>query len=172
MILRAIKTGHLVLVYSFLIVAGCSAEDANPVGQPETKGTSDAVSVKSYCGAFAQKYSDRVGAEFLKNSVQVKSSNGGLWISNLFQPKDSRFKARYRCTFVSESSEAEQAEVSVDIILVETREFAKHTQWKDLQLIPISRIVDDAKDTEGYGVFKYLRDERETESSSKTNSSS
>lgn len=38
----------------------------------------------------------------------------------------------------------------------EARAFAEHTQWEDLQIVPIMRVIDGDSGAAGYGVFKYL----------------
>ena len=78
-------------------------------------------------------------------------------IANVFQPSGSKFLASYRCRFVLESTGGDHEQLSVGLYLVETREFAQYTQWKDLQIVPIDHLTDSASGAAGYGVFKYLR---------------
>ena len=71
---------------------------------------------------------------------------------NLFQPSGSRFTAGYRCGFHSSKP------VFVQLLLVETRDFAEHTHWKNTQRIPIEYVGDVKRGNYGFGVFKYLND--------------
>ena len=111
-----------------------------------------------YCASFAHAYAAHNAVDLEADTVRVKAgSAAGRWMSNLFQPTGSRFLSGHRCTFETASSKGGRQTVSVDILVAETRAFAEHTQWEDLQIVPIRRVVDEANDRAGYGVFKYLR---------------
>jgi len=113
--------------------------------------------VQGYCASFAHQYASQTAVDLVKDSIQVETEPAVLrWMSNLFQPPGSRFESGYRCRFETVSPRKEHT-VSVSLYLAETRDFAEHTQWKDLQIIPIEHVVDEANGHAGYGVFKYLR---------------
>lgn len=116
-------------------------------------GGQGAVTVARYCTNFAEVYA-RTNAFVLQDgSVRTERTSGiFLWISNFFQPPDSRFTAGYECRFRAGNGEARK--FSVLILLTGTLAFARHTQWERLQLIPIAFLTDG--DRAGYGVFKYL----------------
>ena len=78
-------------------------------------------------------------------------------IANVSQPGGSKFLATYRRRFVPERTGGDPEQISAGPYLVETREFAQHTQWEDLQIVPIDHLTDRASGAAGYGVFKYLR---------------
>ena len=46
--------------------------------------------------------------------------------------------------------------ISVGVFLTRTLEFAEHTKWNGLQVIPVEYVVDETHGRAGYGVFKYL----------------
>ena len=79
-----------------------------------------------------------------------------MLITNVFQPADSRFTAEYDCRFRAKDAEGRVQDVSVGVLLTKTLDFARHTQWERLQVVPIEYVVDEANDRAGYGVFKYL----------------
>ena len=108
------------------------------------------------CVDFARVLADREDATALE--VRVATEPDALSrISNFAQPPGSRFLASYRCRFVLERDGRDREEVSVGLYLVETRDFAEHTQWADLQMVPIVLVTDSESGAAGYGVFKYLR---------------
>lgn len=115
--------------------------------------------VESYCGKFADKYATRKLHKLQSDSVRVKTRNiAAEKFFNRLQPAGSRFLAGFRCGFATTSPGGKRVEFSVELYLVETREFAEHTQWKDLQIIPIERVTDLATGNSGYAVFKYLKE--------------
>ena len=83
-----------------------------------------------------------------------------MLIANVFQPSDSRFTAEYDCRFRVQDTEGRVHDVSVGVFLTKTLHFARYTQWKRLQIVPIEHVVDEASDRAGYGVFKYLEGPR------------
>ena len=80
------------------------------------------------------------------------------WLSNVFQPSDSRFTAGYDCRFTARNDQGQVQAVAVGIFLTGMLEFARYTQWKNLQIIPVEHVVDEALGRAGYGVFKYLEE--------------
>ena len=115
------------------------------------------VDVDQYCLAFAQQYAGDRGL----NAMTIRAwadpdSELMRWASNLFQPEHSRFTASYECLFEITDTEAGEHEGSVGLFLTNTKEFAEHTKWEDLQIIPIDYVTDPERGRSGYGVFKYL----------------
>ena len=139
----------------FAVVA-CNVDGPGDSGQP-VRGER-AVAVPGYCASFAHAYAAQDAVDLDADTVRVEAgSAAGRWMSNLFQPTGSRFLSGYRCAFETASSKGGRQTVSVEILLAETRAFAEHTQWEDLQIVPVRWVVDEANDRAGYGVFKYLR---------------
>ena len=117
----------------------------------------NSVTVSKYCENFAIKYAKNNDVDYQKNSVQTeKEADLSMWISNVFQPSGSKFRAGYNCRFQIRSKEEDVHNVSVSIFLTETLSFAEHTSWKELHIIPIEYVVDEINVRAGYGVFKYL----------------
>ena len=143
------------------LLAACGA--ANADGQRTAGGRSMApagsVSVERYCEQFAEAYLERNAVAYTGLSVRTEKKPDLMnWLSNVFQPSDSRFTSGYDCEFTARSGEGEVRTVSVGIFLTGTLEFAHYTKWKRLQLIPVEHVVDDARGRAGYGVFKYLEE--------------
>ena len=114
-----------------------------------------------YCEKFAEAYLASNAIEHTGVSVRTeKKPDIMMWLSNLFQPSDSRFTAGYDCRFTARGGEGEGEvrTVSVGIFLTGTLEFAHYTKWKNLQIIPVEHVVDAARSRAGYGVFKYLKE--------------
>ena len=123
------------------------AEDEAPAGIP----------VAEYCERFAREYARESQVNYVEGSVQVHKKLGiGRIISNLFQPRDSRFVAGYDCHFQASGRNEFLQAYKVNIFLTGTRDFAEHTHWESLQVIPIAYVTDPASSQGGYGVFKYL----------------
>lgn len=78
---------------------------------------------------------------------------------NLVFPAGSTFTGGYDCRFRVKDRSGSARDVSVDLLRAETPGFAKHTQWRNLQIVPIRHVVDEANETSGHAIFKYLRDE-------------
>lgn len=137
------------LAVPWALLFGCPAgEDVPDI--PPTEN-----SPMSHCADFAQALAVDEGAA--ARGVRVGTESSALThISNLAQPSGSRFLASYRCQFALEREGSDREQVSVGLYLVETRAFAEHTQWEDLQIVPIMRVTDSESGTTGYGVFKYL----------------
>ncbi len=154
------KTSVLVLVF---MLAGCVCAVSGDDGRdgersaagPRSRG---ALAVSGYCVDFAMKYAENNGVAYRKDSARTdKESDAWMWISNTFQPPGSRFTAGYRCRFRTRAGQGEAYDVSVGIYLTQTLDFAEHTKWEDLQIVPIEYVVDEVHDRAGYGVFKYLK---------------
>ena len=153
---NAVRNGLAALIGAMFAVVGCSVDGPGDSGQPVPGER--AVAVPGYCASFAHAYAAQSAVDLDADSVRVEAGSAvGRWMSNLFQPTGSRFLSGHRCTFETASSKSGHHTVSVDILVAETRAFAEHTQWEDLQIVPIRRVVDEASDRAGYGVFKYLR---------------
>lgn len=115
------------------------------------------LTVEAYCGSFAAAYAASKSYEVVADSIRVKAHKVvGNKLFNKLQPRGSRFIAGYQCKFVSVSSGRKRQEFTIDVYLVETLKFAEHTQWKDLQIVPIKLVEDESLGHKGYGVFKYL----------------
>ena len=117
------------------------------------------MSPHAYCAAFADAFAARSDARVPEDSVRVKARSPlWRWVSNVFQRRGSRLVAGYGCGFeVVAAGNGPRREWSVDIVTVETLEFAEYTQWEKLQVVPIQLVVDD-RGNAGWGVFKYLTD--------------
>lgn len=156
---RSSQTGRFVVLVALL-----AAFSAIPIhATDERNDGSDLeiaeknVSVESYCAEFVSVYSHRNEVVQDKDSVAVKRLPVVLkWLSNAFQPRDSRFVAGYRCSFATINEDGARESASVSIYLTETREFAEFTQWECLQIVPIRRIVNETDGSIGYGVIKYF----------------
>ena len=153
---NAARNGLAALIGAMFAVAGCNVDSPADSGQPLP--VERAVAVPAYCASFAHAYAAQNTVDLDADSPRIEAGSAlGGWMSNLFQPTGSRFLSGHRCTFETASSKRGRETVSVDILLAETRAFAEHTQWEDLQIVPIRRVLDEANDRAGYGVFKYLR---------------
>ena len=112
-----------------------------------------------YCEKFAKAYLNRNGIEHTGLAVQLEKKPGLMrLLSNAFSPSHSRFTAGYDCRFTAHGGGEEPRTVSVGLFLTGTSEFAHYTKWKNLQIIPIEHVVDEAHGRAGYGVFKYLKE--------------
>ena len=150
------RSGRAALIGAMFAVAGCNVDGPADIGQPVP--VERAVAVSGYCASFAHAYAARNAVDLEADSVRVETKSAvGRWMLNLFQPAGSKFLSGYRRTFATAPSERERQSVSVDILVAETLAFAEHTQWEDLQIVPIRRVVDEANDRAGYAVYKYLR---------------
>ena len=113
------------------------------------------VHVDRYCLSFARQYAGDRGLDAMKIRAWTDPDSELMrWASNLFSPADSRFTAGYECRF--EIAGVDEHKTSVGLFLTNTRSFAEHTKWKDLQIIPIAYVTDPESGRSGYGVFKYL----------------
>lgn len=118
----------------------------------------NSVSVSQYCEEFASTHSEINGLDYSADSVSTElSSDARMWLQNAVQPTDSRFTAGYVCRFQA-TDESKVRKFTVRIYLTKTRSFAEHTQWEDLQLVPIRHVLDETNGRDGYGVFKFLLD--------------
>lgn len=143
--------GRLTLAGAGIAVACCH-------GAVAATAVEDGTSVTDYCASFALAYEARHRVDLIPDSVRAEAASLFMrWTSNLFQPPGSRFTGGYRCRFAVRSSAGAREAVSVDLYLAETLAFAEHTQWEELQIVPVERVVDQANGRAGYGVFKYLR---------------
>ena len=146
-----------------LIILFAALASATPVVeadgvQPVHPTTVQVASVSDYCARFAQAYAVRNAFQVAPDPIEIEPKPAlWHWLSNVFQPPGSRFTGSYRCRFVTLAANAGRRIVSVNLYLAETRAFAAHTHWEDLQTVPIEWLVDDTNGHAGYGVFKYLR---------------
>ena len=143
------------------LLAACWTENADVerAGTGSRVGSAGSVSVVRYCERFAEAYlaSRAIGYTGLSVATE-KEPDILMWLSNVFQPSDSRFTAGYDCRFTARGVEEQVRTVSVGIFLTGTLEFAHYTMWKDLQMIPVEHVVDVTLGRAGYGVFKYLKE--------------
>ncbi len=93
------------------------------------------------------------GQMFRVNGLD-KNSSLTIWLSNVFQPTDSRFHSNYTCRFHIHVRGKEHPG-SLQLLLVRNRAFAEHTQWKRIQIINHGEVVD-SKGDRYYVVVKYL----------------
>lgn len=126
----------------------------------EPKSDQSSTTVNEYCGAFAKAYAETKSSIVVPDSMRIKARPRILrWMSNSFQPRNSRFVAGYRCRFATLTAEEKHQKFAVYLYLTETLEFAERTQWERLQIIPIKLVQDTKRKRSGYGVFKYLEEE-------------
>ena len=126
----------------------------------EPKSDLGGTTIAEYCGAFAEAYAETKNSIVVPDSMRIKPRPRILrWMSNSFQPRNSRFVAGYRCRFATATAEEKHQKFAVYLYLTETLEFAERTQWERLQIIPIKRVQDTKRKRSGYGVFKYLEEE-------------
>ena len=146
-------------VLPLLVACGAGnaeGERAAGGGAVESVGS---VSVVRYCEKFAEAYLASNAIDHAGLSVRIgRSPDIMMWLSNAFQPSDSRFTAGYDCQFTARNDQGQVQEFSVGIFLTGTLEFAHYTKWKDLQIIPVEHVVDETRGRAGYGVFKYLKE--------------
>ena len=115
------------------------------------------VSVSRYREDFAKRYAEAHALNYRSNSASTtKRSDVTRLLSNLFQPRDSRFTSGYDRRLQVVKGKA-ILNVAVGLFLTGARDFAEYTQWKKLQIIPIRHVVDEDYGRAGYGVFKYLK---------------
>ena len=156
MLPKKIRLSRCILM---VLLASCGAGNGDSAGAQERTSVHSrrGVGVAGYCEKFAREYSRRNGLRFRDGSARtVKSSDVMTWISNVFQPPDSRFTSGYDCRFQAEDAGGRLRDVSVGVFLTKTLRFAEHTKWEDLQIVPVEYVVDETNGRAGYGVFKYL----------------
>ena len=116
------------------------------------------VAVSEYCERFAELFSVHHAVEYQARTASTsKRPDAKMWITNAFQPSNARFTSEYDCRFRARNREGHVREFTVGLFLTGTVEFARYTQWKELQTVPIEYVMDTANGRAGYGVFKYLR---------------
>ena len=135
-----------------LTVLLCVSQHVQPSHAAEQQFT-----VSGYCEAFAQTYCAQQTLTYEAQSIRT-TPHSEIWrfLSNVFQPADSTFTATYQCAFRAQTHSGQVREIAVTLLLTRTKEFAVHTQWERLQLIPIAYVTDATRNRTGYGVFKYL----------------
>ena len=115
--------------------------------------------LKDYC----QTYLEALATLYEKNSsshatARVSALDRGsrmmTFMTNIFQPFDSRFHSSYICRFQIDLHEKKRAG-SMTLLLIENKAFAEYTQWKDIQIIDIGE-VSHPQDETLYVVVKYL----------------
>ncbi len=112
---------------------------------------------RSYARAVPERLLHRPADRYVVGSASVTRVRSpiGRWLSNLFQPANSRFHAGYRCDFSITHQDALHP-ASVQLLVANTLGYAEHTQWPHLQIIPIRAIDDPDNGRTGYVVVKYL----------------
>ena len=119
--------------------------------------------LKDYC----QTYLDALAKLYEKNSsshatasVSAVGPDNGImiFITNIFQPFDSKFHSGYIYRFHIDLHE-KKLSGSMTLLLIENKAFAEYTQWKDIQIIDIGE-VSHPRDETLYVVVKYLVDEK------------
>ena len=157
-----VRAGRAALFVALLAATGVSAGAPGNAGRLEPAG--QATSAPEYCAEFADAHAARHQVRLAPGSVRVEAGStveSWLWLrlSNLFQPAGSKFLAGYRCSFATAAIRRAPQTFAVDLLVAETRAFAEHTQWSDLQMVPIRPIAEATTGRVGWGVFKYLRRE-------------
>ena len=146
-------------VLPLLAACGAGSADGQRGAGCGTAAPAGSVSVERYCEQFAEAYLERNAVAYTGLSVRTENKPDLMnWLSNVFQPSDSRFTAGYDCRFTARNGAGEVRTVSVGMFLTGTLEFAHYTKWENLQLIPVEHVVDDTRGRAGYGVFKYLEE--------------
>lgn len=150
-------TSLSVTLLGTLFLASCGGPAPGRSEEALAAGQAQGVSVAAYCEAFARQYALRHDLAYSQDSARTEAKSDFMRrLSNVFQPSDSKFTGGYACRFAAGAGGDTVSDFAVDIVLTNTREFAEHTQWERLQLVPIAHVVDEARDRSGYGVFKYL----------------
>jgi len=116
--------------------------------------------LEAYCRSYAQAVPvallQQSDSYYIEGSAKIAQlMNISRWLSNLFQPPDSRFYAGYKCRFSIQQQDRTTA-ASVQLLLANTQIYANHTQWEHIQIIPIKAIDDTDNGRTGYIVVKYL----------------
>ena len=153
------KTWASLCVLALLAACRAGIADEERAASDGTVEAPGGVSVVRYCEKFAEAYLASNAIEYSSLSVRTeREPDIMMWLSNAFQPSDSRFTAGYDCRFTARGGGGQVQTVSVGIFLTGTLEFAHYTKWKNLQIIPVEHVVDATCGREGYGVFKYLEE--------------
>lgn len=140
-----------------VLLAGCGGAAPGRTTDEQARAEPQGVSVTDYCEAFGRQYAGNHGLTYREDSVRTATKSDVMqFLSNLFQPADSKFTGGYACHFAASAGGDIVFDFAVDILLTNTRAFAEHTQWEKLQIVPIALVVDEARDRFGYAVFKYL----------------
>lgn len=154
---RIVITRLSVTLLGALFLESCGGPSPERSEEALAKGQAQGVSVAAYCEAFARQYALRHGLAYSVDSARTETKSDFMrLLTNVFQPSDSKFTGGYACHFAASAGEDTVSDFAVDILLTNSRQFAEHTQWKKLQLLPIAHVVDKARDRSGYAVFKYL----------------
>ena len=121
------------LISWVFLLWGCSG-NGNYQQLPDSR-----ITVLQFCKMFATKYAENLGKTYQKYSSRINQLSALFgWLSNIFQPRGSRFIAGYDCHF-----QMNGYGLSVNVFLAESKHFAEHTQWPGLQIIPIEYVVDE-----------------------------
>ena len=129
---------------------------------PMTRGDDPAHdAVLRYCERFAAASPPRVlsqGASYVAGSarlVRTPLDAVTTFVTNILQPRDSRFVDAWRCTF-SVSMDGQRCTGEVALPIAEHAEFADYTRWPRLAIIEGHRIVSGDGATIGYATPKYF----------------
>ena len=153
------RTWASLCVLPLLAACGAGSADGERTAGGGTVAPAGNVSVVRYCEKFAEAYLESNAIGYTGLSVRTEKKPDIMnWLSNVFSPSDSRFTAGYDCRFTARNVQGEARTVSVGLFLTGTLEFAHHTKWDNLQLVPVEHVVDDTRGRAGYGVFKYLEE--------------
>ena len=153
------KTCASLCALPLLAACGVGSAGGEQSGSAGPVGSAGSVTVVRFCEKFAEEYLQREAIDYTGLSVRTeKQPDVMTWLSNAFQPPDSRFTSGYDCRFTARNGRGQAQTVSVSIFLTGTLEFAHHTKWERLQIIPVEHVVDDTHGRAGYGVFKYLEE--------------
>lgn len=152
------KVGTCALLV-MLVLAGCGAGGGRDALHDRAGPAiaENGVTVAQYCEQFARQYSEDYAFVYEEGSVRLKRrSDLPLKLKNVFQPPRERFAGAFTCRFRIHATDDSARDVSLEIVLTNTRRFAEFIEWEDEQIIPIEYVHDPDNDKRGYGVFQYL----------------
>lgn len=156
---NAWKVGVCKTALAAFLFLCCAAQPplahASKITSPEVK-----TQLLNYCERFARTVpntkTEDAPYSYLADSAKLKKSLGiTTFVNNFFQPADSRFSGAYRCRFKLAKSTMVNCLAKVDLLLVENREFAEHTQWPGLALVSPNTVHDKSGRVLFYIVPKY-----------------
>ena len=121
--------------------------------------------LKDYCQAYIYAVVESYGKDLIPDqTVHVETVSQGLflrayaWFGNIFQPFDSTVDSVYECKFQLNIKEKKHLG-SLQLLLIENKDFAEYTKWDDTQIIDIGEVSDS--EDKYYIVVKYLKIEDE-----------
>ena len=117
--------------------------------------------LEDYCQAYIYAVVESYGKDLIPDqTVHVETVSQGLflrayaWFGNIFQPFDSTVDSVYECKFQLNIKEKKHLG-SLQLLLIENKDFAEYTKWDDTQIIDIGEVSDS--EDKYYIVVKYLK---------------